>query len=175
MPGKRVQIDEEMWTSLDMLAKDCMMTFQELADEAFRDLLKKHGRPVSLKEALRRSAGKVGRGRTLPRRAQEAALARPGWRPEEREFAVLHPSLARASGALVVRARPSRHAAPRSSGRAPSCTAILSTSLSSASNFFYSKFLVLLLTICEAISKIVLGHRLRRGEMGNLSGRYGRS
>jgi len=58
MPGKRVQIDEEMWTSLDMLAKDCMMTFQELADEAFRDLLKKHGRPVSLKEALRRSAGK---------------------------------------------------------------------------------------------------------------------
>jgi hypothetical protein len=41
-----------------MLAKDCMMTFQELSDEAFRDLLKKHGRPVSLKEALRRSAGK---------------------------------------------------------------------------------------------------------------------
>ena len=58
MPGKRVQIDKEMWASLDMLAKDCMMTFQELADEAFRDLLKKHGRPVSLKEALRRSAGK---------------------------------------------------------------------------------------------------------------------
>ena len=34
-----------------------MMDFQELADEAFRDLLKKHGRPSSLKEALRRSAG----------------------------------------------------------------------------------------------------------------------
>ena len=33
------------------------MDFQELADEAFRDLLKKHGRPASLKEALRRSAG----------------------------------------------------------------------------------------------------------------------
>ena len=58
MPGKRVQIDEEMWASLDMLAKGRMMTFQELADEAFRDLLKKHGRPMSLKEALRRSAGK---------------------------------------------------------------------------------------------------------------------
>jgi hypothetical protein len=34
-----------------------MQDFQELANEAFRDLLKKHGRPASLKEALRRSAG----------------------------------------------------------------------------------------------------------------------
>jgi hypothetical protein len=34
-----------------------MMTFQELADEAFADLLKKHGRPVDLRAALRRSAG----------------------------------------------------------------------------------------------------------------------
>ena len=58
MPGKRVAIDAETWASLDMLAKDRMMTFQELADEALRDLLKKHGRPASLKEALRRSAGK---------------------------------------------------------------------------------------------------------------------
>lgn len=57
MPGKRVQFDEETWAALDMLAKDRMMDFQELADEAFRDLLKKHGRPSSLKEALRRSAG----------------------------------------------------------------------------------------------------------------------
>ena len=57
MPGKRVQFDDETWASLDMLARDRMMHFQELADEAFRDLLKKHGRPASLKEALRRSAG----------------------------------------------------------------------------------------------------------------------
>jgi hypothetical protein len=34
-----------------------MKDFQELADEAFRDLLKKHGRPIDLKDALRRSAG----------------------------------------------------------------------------------------------------------------------
>jgi hypothetical protein len=57
MPGKRVTFDDETWTSLDMLAKDRMMDFQEMADEAFRDLLRKHGRPASLKEALRRSAG----------------------------------------------------------------------------------------------------------------------
>ena len=59
MPGKRVQFDAETWQSLDMLAKDQMRSFAELADEAFRDLLKKHGRPGSLKEALRRSAGKT--------------------------------------------------------------------------------------------------------------------
>lgn len=57
MPGKRVQIDRDSWAALDLLAKDRMMTFQELADEAFADLLKKHGRPVDLRAALRQSAG----------------------------------------------------------------------------------------------------------------------
>ena len=57
MPGKRVTIDDESWAVLDLLARDRMATFQELADEAFADLLKKHGRPVDLKAALRRSAG----------------------------------------------------------------------------------------------------------------------
>jgi hypothetical protein len=57
MPGKRVQIDEQTWRQLDLLSHDQMKDFQELADEAFRDLLKKHGRPVDLKDALRRSAG----------------------------------------------------------------------------------------------------------------------
>jgi uncharacterized protein with von Willebrand factor type A (vWA) domain len=57
MPGKRVQIDDETWAALDLLARDRMMTFQELADEAFADLLKKHGRPVDLRAALRKSAG----------------------------------------------------------------------------------------------------------------------
>jgi hypothetical protein len=33
-----------------------METLQELADEAFRDLLKKHRRPTTLKEMLRQSA-----------------------------------------------------------------------------------------------------------------------
>jgi len=57
MRGKRVQFDDETWAALDLLAKDRMMDFQELADEAFRDLLRKHNRPTSLKEALRKSAG----------------------------------------------------------------------------------------------------------------------
>ena len=56
MPGKRVQIDDETWHVLDLLARDRMATFQELADEAFADLLKKHGIPIDLKDALRKSA-----------------------------------------------------------------------------------------------------------------------
>jgi hypothetical protein len=55
MPGKRVQLDQETWNALDLLAKDRMQDFQELADEAFADLLHKHGRPVDLKSALRQS------------------------------------------------------------------------------------------------------------------------
>ena len=49
MPGKRVQFDAETWAALDLLARDRMMDFQELADEAFRDLLRKHGRPTDLR------------------------------------------------------------------------------------------------------------------------------
>lgn len=57
MPGKRVQFDEGSLRQLDLLGRDQMKDFQELADEAFRDLLKKYDRPVDLKDALRRSAG----------------------------------------------------------------------------------------------------------------------
>jgi hypothetical protein len=55
---KRLQFDDETWQSLDLLAKEQMKTFAELADEAFGDLLKKDGRPVDLRDALRKSAGK---------------------------------------------------------------------------------------------------------------------
>jgi hypothetical protein len=55
MPGKRVQFDDATWHALDQLAKDRMQDFQELADEAFADLLTKHGRPTDLKTALRQS------------------------------------------------------------------------------------------------------------------------
>src|SRR6516162_2400420 len=45
--------DAATWQALDRLAKDRMETIQELADEAFRDLLKKHRRPTTLNEMLR--------------------------------------------------------------------------------------------------------------------------
>jgi hypothetical protein len=55
MVGKRVQFGEPTWWAIDLLARDQMKDFQELADEAFRDLLQKHRRPVGVKEALRQS------------------------------------------------------------------------------------------------------------------------
>ena len=58
--GKRVVFDRTTWTALDLYARDSMKSFQELADEAFADLLKKHNRPVDLKDALRRSARAIG-------------------------------------------------------------------------------------------------------------------
>jgi hypothetical protein len=61
MIGKRVQFHEETWHELRLLVAESMKSFQELADEAFNDLLRKHGRPASLKEALRRSAGQTAK------------------------------------------------------------------------------------------------------------------
>jgi uncharacterized protein with von Willebrand factor type A (vWA) domain len=60
MRGKRVQFDDETWNALDLLARDRMQDFQELADEAFTDLLRKHGRPIDLKAALRQSIKDAG-------------------------------------------------------------------------------------------------------------------
>jgi hypothetical protein len=54
---KLVGFDEETWHALNLLSRESMKTFQELADEAFRDLLQKYGRPTDLKAALRESAG----------------------------------------------------------------------------------------------------------------------
>ena len=60
---KLIAFDDDTLDKLTQLARDRMGTFQELADEAFADLLKKHGIPVDLKDALRKSAGLVeGRG-----------------------------------------------------------------------------------------------------------------
>ncbi len=55
MPNKRLHIDSTTLDALSLLAADERKTLQDLADEAFADLLKKHGRPVGLKEALRQS------------------------------------------------------------------------------------------------------------------------
>jgi hypothetical protein len=73
MPGKRVQFDDETWHALNLLARDRMQDFQELADEAFRDLLQKHGRPTDLKAALRQSAGIDVVAAKLPKKSKGRA------------------------------------------------------------------------------------------------------
>jgi hypothetical protein len=53
---KLIAFDEDTFDKLRQLGRDRMATIQELADEAFADVLKKHGIPVDLKDALRKSA-----------------------------------------------------------------------------------------------------------------------
>jgi hypothetical protein len=55
MSRKLIGFDDETLAPLTQLGRDRMATLQELADEAFADLLKKHGMPVDLKDALRKS------------------------------------------------------------------------------------------------------------------------
>jgi hypothetical protein len=56
VPRKLIDFDEETMSAVTQLGRDRMATIQELADEAFADLLKKHGVPIDLKDALRKSA-----------------------------------------------------------------------------------------------------------------------
>jgi hypothetical protein len=58
MPGKRVQFDDEEWEAIEAVMRDSGSTFQELTDEAFADLLKKHRQPVGLMASLKESVGK---------------------------------------------------------------------------------------------------------------------
>jgi hypothetical protein len=53
---RRIEFDAETWHVLHKLSLDSMKSLQDLADEAFRDLLKKHRRPTTLKEMLQGSA-----------------------------------------------------------------------------------------------------------------------
>jgi hypothetical protein len=55
MPAKRVIIDGVVLQALTILGSDLGKDFQELTEEAFSDLLKKHRRPVGLKAALQES------------------------------------------------------------------------------------------------------------------------
>lgn len=66
---KVIEFDDETYQSLVQLGRDRMATLQELADESFADLLKKHGVPQDLKDALHRSAKTAKRsGKTAPAR-----------------------------------------------------------------------------------------------------------
>jgi hypothetical protein len=70
---KLIGFDDDTFGKLKQLARDRMATFQELADEAFADLLRKHGIPLDLKDALRKSAAI---GRTPAKSKAQSAPAR---------------------------------------------------------------------------------------------------
>ncbi|MGY3489365.1 hypothetical protein ACVW1C_007248 [Bradyrhizobium sp. USDA 4011] len=68
---KLIEFDDDTFDKLKQLGRDRMATLQELADEAFADLLKKHGIPIDLKDALRKSA-------RLQETARLQGAAKPG-------------------------------------------------------------------------------------------------
>lgn len=53
---KRITFDVETFQALDLLRREQMKELDEIAEEAFRDLLHKYGRTADFREALRRSA-----------------------------------------------------------------------------------------------------------------------
>src|SRR5262245_60644315 len=52
---RRIDFDALTWQALNHLSFDTSKSVQELADEAFRDLLKKYRRPLTLKDMLQES------------------------------------------------------------------------------------------------------------------------
>ena len=64
MVGKRIQFDDETWAAIEAVANETGLSFQEVANEAFADFLKKHKQPVGLRAALEESvAEKPGKKR----------------------------------------------------------------------------------------------------------------
>jgi hypothetical protein len=63
---KLIEFAPELWLALDLLAKDTGRSVQDLAHEAFADLLAKYHRPASLKEALRESARRLPANDDVP-------------------------------------------------------------------------------------------------------------
>lgn len=53
---KLIGFDAETLQALDLLSRDSGKSIQELAGEAFADLLAKHRRPRTLKDALKQSS-----------------------------------------------------------------------------------------------------------------------
>jgi hypothetical protein len=67
---KLIAFDDDTFDKLKQLGRDRMATIQELADEAFADVLRKHNIPIDLKDALRKSAAlpKHSAGKTIAKK-----------------------------------------------------------------------------------------------------------
>lgn len=70
MKRKVFNVDERLLDALAFFARDRKATLDDIAGEAFRDLLKKHKRPLSLKAALQESARALPANDPGPKRAK---------------------------------------------------------------------------------------------------------
>jgi hypothetical protein len=73
---KLIAFDEDTFDKLKQLGRDQMLNLQDLADEAFSDLLEKHGIPADLKDALRKSAARDADQSQKPRAKASVRPAR---------------------------------------------------------------------------------------------------
>lgn len=72
-PRRKVfTVEEQLLNALAFYARDAKLSLDAAADEAFRDLLRKHKRPLTLKAALRESARGVPANDAGPRRSGRA-------------------------------------------------------------------------------------------------------
>jgi hypothetical protein len=68
MPGQRVQFDDETWKAIVALSRRNGKTLQQLTDEAYADLFRKHKQPVGLMASLKESVGRkqpIGEGHEI--------------------------------------------------------------------------------------------------------------
>lgn len=73
--GKRrkvFSVDARLLDALAFFSRDSKAALDDIADEAFRDLLKKHKRPLSLKAALQESARALPANDAGPKRARKS-------------------------------------------------------------------------------------------------------
>lgn len=71
---KLISFDDETFASLTELGRNRMATIQEIADEAFRDVLKKHNMPRDLRDALRKSVKAGAHENTAKTSGRKAAV-----------------------------------------------------------------------------------------------------
>ena len=66
-PAKLIGFDPETLRALELLSADSGKSLQQLADEAFVDLLAKHHRPHTFLDALKQSARPVPANENKPK------------------------------------------------------------------------------------------------------------
>ncbi len=73
---KLIGFDDDTLDKLTLLGRNRMATLQELADEAFADLLKKHGVPIDLHDALKKSVRREEAGKNRDKETDKASPKR---------------------------------------------------------------------------------------------------
>jgi Antitoxin-like ribbon-helix-helix len=68
MARKLIGFDPETLLALELLSSDSGKSIQQLADEAFADLLAKHHRPRTFMDALKQSARPIPANENKPKK-----------------------------------------------------------------------------------------------------------